>query len=186
MAYLVAADVLPLAGYPDDHSKASDALAYAESIIDGFTGLALDAAITGEVKHINLTAKTFMIPLARDVTTVSAISPNYNASYTLNIISDLSHNRTLTWLDSSSKRQPFDEGFYMLTQNRSYTVNERINKAASLLAAYYLGLSDPDRSRYATFSQGDISGSMRLDDTPVPEATALLRWFVPRSRGALV
>ena len=185
MAYLVAADVLPLAGYPADISNASKALAYAESIINGFTGLALDAAIVDEVKQVNLTAKTFYIPLTRDVTAVSTISPN-NQGYTLAVLSDHEQNKSLTWQDADGIRQPFDAGFYSITQTRSYTVNERINKAASLLAAYYLGLSDPDRSRYATFSQGDISGSMRLDDTPVPEATALLRWFVPRSRGALV
>ena len=184
MAYLVAADVLPLAGYPADYAGAAAALTYAEFYIDKVTGLTFAASPSAATIRVHTHAKTYYLPLPYDVATVSTITPNAN-SYTLELATDRT-GKSLRWLDANDEPKVFEAGFYKLTITKGIAVDKNVNKAGSLLAAHYLAMSDPERSRFANFSQGDISGSMRLDDTPVPEATALLRSYPKPAKVALV
>lgn len=170
--YLVAADVLPLAGYPETYDKAAESLKYAESLINGFVDVTFGALSSGEAIRRHLKAKSYYIQLPPDVQSVSAIAPN-SGSYTL----ELDMANCLSWTNGDIP-QVFDAGWYKITVDRGITtIPETVNKAASLLAAHYLTMSDPERSRFATFAQGDVAGNMRLNVLPVPEAEGLLRKF---------
>jgi hypothetical protein len=62
-------------------------------------------------------------------------------------------------------------------------IRPEVVKAAALYAAYYLGLSDSEASRYIKATRADISFTNRSSNTPVPEAETLLYRYVIGSIG---
>ena len=172
--------VLSLAGYvgevPEKGSKEADALTFAEQSIEGATD-----AVWGRSEDFTLrftcNQKETYLELPFDVRSIREVAPL-----------PAKHRPTLTTLglallDAEGFEVPWEKGRYVVRGTRGVAViPEEVTKAGSLLAAYYLDLSDPDRSRYEGLSMGDFSGTMRLSSLPVPEAAALLRKYSRRVR----
>lgn len=162
--------VLPLAGYAANVANGAAALGYAEALIERYTG-ARWGSVGQATLRIRLDAATYLLPVPQDVIEAAITAPTSYAGRGL-----LPTRHGLVLADGSR----FTPGLYTLTVSRGYvTIPEDLVKAASLLAAHYLQLSDPERSRYANLSLGDFSGDMRLFDLPVPEAEQLLRPYAP-------
>ncbi len=171
--WLEADTVLPLAGYDSAHPKAAAAVAYAEGIIEGHTRL-IYGRVEPFVHHVRLTARSMGIPLPRDAQSITLVS-----AAGLGNIQTTIQSGQLILLDRYGFNAVWPAGNYSIAGMRGLEViPEDINKAASLLAAHYLGLSDPDRSRYDGAMMGDFAGTMRLSALPVPEAQALLSRYV--------
>lgn len=163
---LTLARVLSLAGYPVSVARGAEALAYAETLITHRTGARWGTSGAATLS-VRLGARSHLLPLPRDVTAATITSPS---SYVGRALIITPHGLELA--DGGR----FDAGLYLLSVTRGYSVvPEDVVKAASLLAAHYLQLSDPDRSRYENLSFGDFAGAMRLTALPVPEAEQLLR-----------
>ena len=186
-SWLTAADVLPLAGYAAGVTNGDRALDYAEALIEAVT----DINWGGEVaftSRIRLPAKTFRLPLPVDqtgdettLTLTPTIASYYGSSYSIEI-----SDGGLALLDGDEQEQPWDAITWKVAGQRGITtIPENVNKAASLLAAHFLGLSDPERSRYVGASLGDFAGTMRLTELPVPEAAQLLRRYRREVRASL-
>lgn len=186
-SWLVAASVLPLAGYAADVTNGDRALDYAEALIEAVT----DANWGGNVaftNRIRLPARTFRLPLPVDqtgdettLTLTPTIAAYYGSSYSIEITDG-----SLALLDGDEQEQPWDAITWKVEGQRGITaIPEAVNKAASLLAAHFLGLSDPERSRYVGASLGDFAGTMRLAELPVPEAGQLLRRYRREIRASL-
>lgn len=178
-SWLTAADVLPLAGYTANVANGDRALDYAEALIEAVT----DVNWGGEVaftSRIRLPARTFRLPLPIDqtgdettLTLTPTIASYYGTSYSIEI-----SDGGLALLDGDEQEQPWDAITWKIAGQRGITtIPEDVQKAASLLAAHFLSLSDPERSRYAGASLGDFAGTMRLHALPVPEAAQLLRRY---------
>lgn len=165
--------VLPLAGYSAAHAKASEAIAYAEGLIEGHTKL-LFGRVEPFVHHVRLSARSYSIPLPKDVRSITMVGGAGFVSHMHQLRST-----GLASLDSMGFEAAWPAGQYQVAGMRGFEViPEDIKKAASLLAAHYLGLSDPERSRYEGASLGDFSGTQRLMALPVPEAQAMLSRYV--------
>lgn len=186
-AWLTASDVLPLAGYAANVANADRALDYAEALIEAVT----DANWGGDVaftSRIRLPARTFRLPLPIDqtgnegtLTLTPSLASYYGTSYSIEI-----SDGGLALLDGDEQEQPWDAITWKIEVQRGITtIPEDVNKAASLLAAHFLGLSDPERSRYTGASLGDFAGTMRLHSLPVPEAAQLLRRYRREVRASL-
>lgn len=178
MGWLTPASVLPLAGYPVpdplENTPAASAIAYAESLIEGFTKLSWGESVAFIERH-RLTSKSWFLPLPLDVqpdeplTVSPAPGANYDTEYAGSAGLILLH---------GGQQSAWQPGTYTITGTRGIeTIPEDVNKAASLLAAHYLGLSDPERSRYSGAMLGDFGGTMRLHELPVPEAAIFLRRY---------
>ena len=161
--------VFALAGYPESHTLAAQAIAFAEQVIERRTGLRWGS--TGSFySRVRLDAKSFNLPLPKDILTVASVS-NTPSGHTTTVDFD-----GLGLLDASGFIAIWPEGGYVIEGTRGIAdVPETVVKAASLLVNYYLGLSDSERSRYSNFAIGDFSGGMRFTELPGPEAEQLLR-----------
>jgi len=178
MDWLEPAKVLPLAGYivpdPLEDTREAEALAYAERLIESFTGSSWGAVVPFTERH-HLTAKSWFLPLPLDIviTEPITVAPSPAAGYTLEV-----GGRAGLYRVANGQQVPWDAGSYTITGSRGLeAIPADVNKAASLLAAHYLSLSDPERSRYEMAALGDFSGSMRLHELIVPEAAILLRRY---------
>ena len=175
MSFLEPKRVLSLAGYPAEvpaeGSKEADALTFAEQCIEGATD-----AVWGKSEDFT---QRYTLPRERMVLEVFPDTRSVRSAEPL----PREHRVTLgefglALLDAELFQVPWPAGRYIVRGTRGHAqVPEDVTKAASLLAAYYLELSDPDRSRYRGLSAGDFSGTMRLASLSVPEAAALLRKY---------
>jgi hypothetical protein len=165
--------ILPMAGYPNVGSL--EALVFAESIIEAYTRRVWGQVVPYTAK-IRLAAKSLVLPLPSDaVSAASLIGPVDTSGYTL----EVSPYGLLA--EAGGKPVIFGPGLWVIQGNRgSITVPEPLIRAAALLANYYLGLADSERSRYQQISIGDFSGGMRFFQLPVPEAETLLNTYVGR------
>ena len=175
MNFLEPKRVLSLAGYagevPAEGSKEADALTFAEQSIEAATD-----AVWGRSEDFTLrftrNQKAMYLELPKDVRSVRHVEglPSLHRA----TLTELG----LSLLDAEGFEVPWPAGRYLVRGTRGHAqVPEEVTKAGSLLAAYYLELSDPDRSRYEGLSAGDFSGTMRLASLSVPEAAALLRKY---------
>jgi hypothetical protein len=170
--FLSAKIVLPLAGYPETHKDGKAALAYAEELITSYTGLTFGKSETGKIVTVNTVVKTMFLELPLDVTAVTGIAPALAGGESFVLSPGKLERKNETGL------LPWNAAYYQITVTRGIqTVPPVVNKAASLLVAHYLQLSDAERSKYLGTSQGDFSGTMRFDELPVPEASQLLRMY---------
>lgn len=177
-AVLGAAGYTKPAGGWDANSLA--AVAFAEAAIEGYTGAVWygsggnPAAATLRVR---IDGKRRALPLPRDFVTVTAVVPAPSSSYS-QVLSDLGLE---LWDDAATTQADmiglWDEGPYKITGTRGFTPDDRANRAAALLAAYFLRLPDPERSAYRSLSEGDFSGAYRPSNLGVPEAEDLLAAF---------
>ena len=185
-AWLTASDVLPLAGYAANVANGDRALDYAEALITAVTDVSWGAEVACS-ERVRLSAKTYELPLPIDqvgdettLTITPTIESYYGSGYAIEIgpggLGLLSGDNSIPW----------DAVTWTIQGQRGIaTIPEPINKAASLLAAHFLGLSDPERSRYTGASLGDFAGTMRLHALPVPEAAQLLRRYRREVRASL-
>lgn len=170
--YLSPKIVLPLAGYPESHKDGKAALAYAEELISHYTGLTFGKSETGKLVFVNTSVKTMFLELPLDVTAVTNLSPALASGESFVVSPGKLEKKNNTGL------LPWNAGYYQITTTRGIAeIPYVVSKAASLLVAHYLQLSDAERSRYIGTSQGDFSGTMRFDELPVPEASQLLRMY---------
>ena len=179
MNWLGPQEVLRLAGYPAETPEAGSekarAISFAEQQIEAATDAVWGASVDF-TKRFTLQAKQMHLETPLDARSIREVAPLPSG-----------HNVALTEgglaLTFGGFATPWQPGQYLVRGTRGYTViPDAVTKAASLLAAYYLELSDPDRSRYSGLSVGDFGGTMRLSDLPVPEAAALLRRYKRRVR----
>ena len=177
--WLSAEATLSLAGYSSTVLHGTEALQCAEGLIEQYTG-----GIWGEVRTVGirtrLDARAWTLPLPADVdrSVPAGIMPALAAGVTLAFADDGLEQR-----DALGMPVVWDAGQYIVQVSRGFEViPQDVVKAASLLAAWYLGLSDPDRSRYSSISMGDFSGVIRLAELPVPEAQAILARYRTRVR----
>ncbi len=187
MSYLEphATHILTAAGFPTNHARAAQALACAQTLIDAFTRVTFGASLTNQTLIVPLSAGTTNIPVPPDVTAVQSVSVNGQPLETVyGVNASIELGRFGVGLVVNGEDRAWQPGRYTLIVTRGVqTVPQDVVKAASLLVAWFLALSDPDQSRYANLVMGDFSGSMRFTDLPVPEAQSLLtRW---RSRVAV-
>ena len=186
-AWLTAANVLPLAGYAANITNGDRALDYAEALITAVTDVSWGAEVAFS-ERVRLSAKTYELPLPIDqvgdettLTITPTIESYYGSGYAIEI-----SDGGLALLDGDEQEQPWDAITWKIQGQRGITtIPENANKAASLLAAHFLGLSDPERSRYVGASLGDFAGTMRLTELPVPEAAQLLRRYRREVRASL-
>lgn len=178
MAWLSALATLPLAGYSATVTNGTEALRCAENLIEQYTRCVWGQVITGQMARVRLDASAWTLPLPADVDSLTGpgIMPALAPGVTLAITKDGLEQRDVLGFPVVWKA-----GQYVLQFSRGFAnVPDDVVKAGSLLAAWYLGLSDPERSRYSSLSMGDFSGAMRLTELPVPEAQAILSKY--RSR----
>ncbi len=168
--------VLPLAGHtPESPLSAPQAaaVAFAEQAIEARTGLTWGST-KAETLTVRLAIKLYYIALPRDVVSVDAVTPEIGPSE----LFELDGNR-LQKFDSSYDQLVWDAGTYRIDVTRGIaTIPAAVNRAAALLAAHYLSLADPERSRYDHASLGDFAGTERRDAFPVPAAEQLLRPWI--------
>jgi len=153
------------------------AVAFAEATIRAYTRATWlasgDPAEAFELR-VRLDARAYALRLPHDVVAVSAVAPTPESRFAL----FLAGGRLELFDAALVQVGAWEEGVYLVTGTRGFTADDRVEKAASLLVAYYLRLSDPERSAYAQFSEGDFSGAWKLARLSVPEAETLLRPFV--------
>ena len=130
---------------------------------------------------VQLSANAFVLDLPIDTRTIVEVTPLDQG--------DRVHVSPggLALLNPSGGPKVWRRGFYTVKGTRGYGEGEipaDVVKAASLLVAYYLGMSDPDRSRYSGLTVGDFSGTMHRNAFPVPEAAQLLRKYRQSSRAS--
>jgi hypothetical protein len=178
--WLSAEATLSLAGYSSTVLHGTEALQCAEGLIEDYTGCFWGEVRTLQPVRVRLDAAYWTLPMPRDVMldTAPGIYPVLEAGMTLR----LSPNN-LEQYDPNGLPVVWKAGQYIVQVSRGFAViPQDVVKAASLLAAWYLGLSDPDRSRYSSLSMGDFSGVIRLAELPVPEAQAILARYRTRVR----
>ena len=75
----------------------------------------------------------------------------------------------------------FTPGLVVITGARGWYPDANLTRVGALLVAYYLGLPDPEASRFARLRAGEVSSQQpKLSSLPVPEAEALLtRYSAP-------
>jgi len=170
--------IFPMAGYPNVAS--SEVLAFAESCIESHTRRVWGQSVA-YTHRIRLTAKSLVLPLPSDATSVTGLSgPVSTTGYTLEV--------TPYGLVAESGDKPviFEAGLWVLeVQRGSIIIPKPVIRAAALLVNYYLGLADSERSRYQQISIGDFSGGMRFSQLPVPEVEILLNPYTIRVEAAL-
>ena len=180
MSWLEPKRVLSLAGYPAEvpeaGSKEADALLFAEQNIQASTD-AVWGRVDDFTERYTLRNAQLYLETPLDVRYIRHVEPLPKGYITA--FAELG----LALLDAEGFETPWPKGRYLVRGTRGVAIiPEEVTKAGSLLAAYYLELSDPDRSRYEGLSMGDFSGTMRLSSLPVPEAAALLRKYSRRVR----
>lgn len=173
MGFLAPDKVLPLAGYavpnPVTDTREGAALAYAEGLIEGRTGLVWGSS-GSDTLRVRLNARSYYLPLPQDVSAVVSIQPALMGSETFEL-----DRYGLLRLDSDGVSLPWEEGYYRLELTRGITtIPPQVNRAAALLVADYMSVADADRSKYDNLSLGDFSGTQRAWGFPVPEADQLL------------
>ncbi|GEM47210.1 hypothetical protein [Deinococcus cellulosilyticus] len=175
MPWLSATTILPMAGYPAAHARAAEAISFAETCIEAYTRAKWGAVVADSIILIQ-DARSYFLLLPLDVQTVTSVSP-IASTYTTTL-----KGCELWKKDSGGYIGLWDAGTYQIEITRGYTtIPQDVIKAASLLAGYYLSLSDPEKSRYDSLSIGDwSSGRMSGSDLPVPEAQAILRRYRTR------
>lgn len=176
MSWLDPQDVLPLAGHTPG-TPLSDAqtaaMAFAEQTIEARTGL-LWGSTTTETITVRLTAASYLLRLPRDIVSVSDVTPAIGASQMYQVAK-----HGLELFDSTWDQLAWAAGTYRVEiEHGITTIPEAVNRAAALLAAHYLTLADPERSRYDNAALGDFSGTERRDAFPVPAAEQLLRPWI--------
>ena len=153
MPCLVAANVLLLAGYDATHPQATAALDYAEKLIEGYTdvlwGLSSAEAFT---TRLPLNSKSYLIPLPVDVESVTDVLPDvvttFGAGHSFEI-GPAGLELIFTGSNGTTELKPWNAGTYTITGTRGFLTDETpttVEKAASLLAAHYLQLSDPEQA----------------------------------------
>lgn len=179
MGWLTASKVLPLAGFtpavpPAELSAAhAAALAFAEQVIETRTGL-LWGSTASKTVTVRQAAATYLLRLPRDTVSVDAVSPAIGSTELYELA-----RYGLERFDASYDQLVWQAGTYRLEITHGITeIPEPVNRAAALLAAHYLGLADPERSRYDGASLGDFAGTERRDAFPVPHAEQLLRPWI--------
>lgn len=175
MSWLSAAAILPMAGFPAGHANAAAAVSFAETCIEGYTRARWGSVVADSIILIQ-DAKSYFLLLPLDVVAVSSVSP-LAPTYTTNL-----KGCELWKKDNGGYIGLWDAGAYEVSITRGYTtIPQDVVKAASLLAGYYLALSDPEKSRYDSLSIGDwSSGRMAASDLPVPEAQRILNRYRTR------
>ncbi|MBF6596084.1 MAG: hypothetical protein IVW51_16795 [Thermaceae bacterium] len=185
MGYLSAyADSIgSLSGFPANQ----ESLAYAEELINAYTGCLFGAAPITFTSKIRLEAASYQLPLPIDVQSVSTatgvgqdvITHVATVMPAAGVVLSLRLNRNLLQAeDSGGLPYRFGSGLWTVAGTRGYpNVPGAVIKAASLLVAAYLEPSDPDRSRFANLNLGDFGGTMRLSELPVPEAMQMLNAY---------
>ena len=182
MSWLEPPKVLALAGYPAEEpapeSKEADAVRFASEMIQGYTrvswGLVLDFTLP-----VHLSANAMHLDIPKDTRTILGVTPLSQSDRVL--VSPVGLER----VSGAGVPKVWPKGSYAITGTRGYAEGEipaDVVKAASLLVAYYLGMSDPDRSRFEGLTVGDFSGTMHRRAFPVPEAEGLLRRYRTSSR----
>lgn len=169
-------------GDPAPTEEQEAAVRFAEGIIRSYTGAEWLPKPTPPAElepveatiRVRLDARSYALPLPRDVRTVEDIRPAPDERFS----PFLPRSRRLELVDEgSAELGAWERGSYFVDVTRGFEAGDDVEKAASLLAAYYLQLSDPERSSYASFAQGDMSGEWRGKSLPVPEAAVLLRRY---------
>lgn len=174
--WLDATVVLKQAGYTAGTPLTAEqeaAVAFAEQAIEARTGLVWGTT-AAETLSVRLSARSYFLHLPKDTRTVEDVIPAIGASE----LFELDGHR-LQLFDSTYDQLAWAAGTYRVEITRGITdIPQPVIRAAALLAAYHLGLADPERSRYDHLSLGDFSGSQRRDAFPVPEAEQLLRPWI--------
>ena len=173
-----ASAILENAGYPANHPARDNALACAEELITRHTNIVFGSSASATVT-VRLSVASMILPLPVDVTAVASVmfeGQTLEAVYGVGTTTE--QDRFGLRLVRENADQVWRAGRYVLNVTRGIaTVPQDVVKAASLIVAWFLGLSDPDRSRYTNLAIGDMAGDMRLMELPVPEAQSLLvRW----------
>ena len=166
--------VLALGGHTANVTYGDAAVQFAAGIITSATGIEFGTSKI-VTQRVVLEARSYLLPLHRYTLTVTGVEPTLASGSTW-ILGDCG-------LELERDGQPamWGPGAWRVTGSiGSPDVPQDVIKAASLLAAYYLDLSDPDRSRYVSLSLGDFAGTMRLHQIPVPEAAALIAHYRDR------
>lgn len=174
MSWLAAARArtFALAGFKPDHAQHLEAEAFAEALIERYTGRVFGAS-QAFAERVNLISKSYYLPLPVDTSTVTTVA---QAGVTLPSLAFQITSIGLAAYSTNDVPHLWQPGVYTITGQRgSTTVPEPIIKAASLLIGYYLRLSDPERSRFQGYNRGDFAGTLRFSELPVPEAEILLR-----------
>jgi hypothetical protein len=175
-----------LCGVPQTHPLFGDGVACAESLIPAFTGVAFGSSAATTLR-VTAQAKTMQLELPRDVSAVTAVTfqgKSLEAVFGTGYTTALENGLML--IDADDQPAAWLPGAYRITCTQGFAdVPGDVLKAASLVLAWFVALSDPERSRYTNFSLGDFSADMRLLDFPVPEARQLLDWYRTAVRGAL-
>lgn len=176
MSWLDPQVVLPLAGYTPPAeptplpANLAAAVEFAEQVIEARTRLTWGSSTT-ETLTVRLSAASYLLRLPRDVTAVTSVTPaiGSNELYELKRFG-------LELFDAAWEQLAWRPGTYRVEVVRGLvSIPGAVNRAAALLAGHYLGLADPERSRYDQVALGDFAGTERRDAFPVPAAEVLLR-----------
>ncbi|NJK43224.1 MAG: hypothetical protein HC933_02220 [Pleurocapsa sp. SU_196_0] len=186
--WLDGALISALTGVSTTHPQFADAIGTAENLIETHTGCTFGSS-AAVVAHVSLGGASLGLFLPRaDITAVSSVTrgtQTLEAIYGTGVT--FTRNRdSLELLDAQGQPIAWHVGRYTLNVTQGFaTVPGVVSKAASLLVAWFLDLSDADRSRFDNLSIGDFAGTMRRDAFPVPEAEMLLAPFCTRGAVAL-
>lgn len=169
--------VCTLAGISPTDASVSAALRCAEGLIERFTKARFSPAT--ELLRRVLLSPLLILPLPSDVQSYAVDSYNgvaMSAAYPSTATYRSAYGIELE--TGAGVPVVWQAGRYYITVTRGYSIIPiDVVKAASLLLAWYVGLSDPERSRYSSLSMGDFNGTLRLSDFPVPEARQLLLYY---------
>lgn len=184
MGWLDPQKVLTMAGYPPPASPAPvpaaslAALAFAEQAIEHRTRCLWGSSLT-ETVTVRLSAAAYLLRLPRDTTEVATVTPAVSAGAFTQL-----GQFGLEIYDSAWDQLPWRQGTYRVELTRGIVeIPEAVNRAGALLAAHYLSLPDPERSRYDEVVLGDFAGTERRDAFPVPAAEQLLRPWIATGVG---
>lgn len=165
---------LRMAGFPAEHPLVESAEAFAEQMVHAYTD-AVFGVSTAFSDTVMLTARTHGLPCKLDVSAITSITHNDTLLSALQY--QIQHGYIYAHRADYTMHL-WQIGVYTISCTRGITaVPEQVIRAAALLAAYYMRLSDPERSQYLNYARGDFSGTARLAELPVPEAAQLLNRY---------
>ncbi|HEX7039341.1 MAG TPA: hypothetical protein VF202_04435, partial [Trueperaceae bacterium] len=154
-------------------SAQAAAVAFAEQAIEARTRLTWGST-RSETITVRLNAANYYLRVPRDVVSVEDVSPAIGATELFQL-----SRYGVELFDAAYDQIAWAAGTYRVEVTRGIVeIPAAVNRAAALLAAHYLGLADPERSRYDGMSLGDFSGTERRDAFPVPAAEQLLRPWI--------